>query len=166
MSSYDSFMTPKYVWEHIKDFVGEKYITIYESAYGDGESGKYLREIFPNKTIIHKDTDYFKREVMEYDLELSNPPFSITKEWLTEAKERGKPFILLLPSSKINYQYFRNLFCGEKERKIQIIIPKKRIHFVKKVNGKIPDGWKNQCSFDCFYYTWGLGLKNDINWLE
>ena len=75
-----------------------------------------------------------------------------------------KPFILLIPSSKINTQYFRKLFSNNKD-KIQIIIPKKRIHFTKLVDGKKPENWKNACNFDCFYYCWKIGLENDITWL-
>jgi hypothetical protein len=161
---HDDYMTPKKAWESLKPIIDKISCTvIYESAYGDGMSGKYLQEIFPNKTIIHQDTDYFKREIMDYDIELTNPPFSHTKEWLEEAKARGKPFIFILPTAKIVTQYFRNLFEGEK---IQIIIPRRRIHFKKLINGIMPEGWKSACAFDCFYYTWGLGLKDDINWLD
>ena len=159
----DDYMTPKYAWENIKHLVDKKYKVVYESAYGDGKSGKYLQEVFPNKTIIHKNMDYFEREFTDYDIEISNPPFSIAKEWLTEAKARGKPFILIMPTQKLTTQYFQKLFAGEK---IQIVIPRKRIHFLKIVDGKVPEGWKNACSFDCFYYTWKLGFKDDITWLD
>ena len=70
-----------------------------------------------------------------------------------------------MPSSKINTQYFRKLFSTNKD-KIQIIIPKKRIHFKKLVNGVVPTGWKNSCNFDTFYYCWKMNLPNDIIWLK
>jgi hypothetical protein len=161
---HDHYMTPKTAWESLKPILDKTSLNIiYESAYGDGMSGEYLKEIFPNKTIIHKDIDYFKREIMDYDIELTNPPFALTKEWLEEAKSRGKPFIFILPAAKICTQYFRRIFEGEK---IQLIIPRRRIHFKKLVNGVMPEGWKSATCFDCFYYTWGLGLKDDVNWLD
>ena len=160
---HNDYMTPKYAWDNIKHLIGSKYKVIYESAYGDGNSGKYLKEIFPNKTIIHKNSDYFKREILEYGIEISNPPFSLSKEWLTEAKARGKPFMFILPTSKLGTQYFRGLFS---EQGIQIIIPRKRIHFTKLVNGVMPENWKNACCFDCFYYTWKMDLPQDIIWLN
>jgi len=40
--------------------------------------------------------------------------------------EVDKPFILLMPSSKINTAYFRPW----RNKNIQIIIPKKRIQFI------------------------------------
>jgi len=75
-----------------------------------------------------------------------------------------KPFVLILPSSKINTSYMREHFKGDK--KLQIIIPRKRIHFIKQVNGKIPDDYKSCCNFDCFYYCYKMNLPNDITWLE
>ena len=79
-------------------------------------------------------------------------------------KELGKPFIIIMPSSKINTSYFRE-FQKDNPDPIQIIIPRKRIHFKKLVNGEPVEGWKNACNFDCFYYCWKIGLEQDITWL-
>ena len=73
------------------------------------------------------------------------------------------PFILILPCSKITTSYMREHF---KDKGLQIIIPKKRIHFIKLVDGKVPDKWKNACYFDCFYYCYKINLPRDIIWLE
>ena len=74
-----------------------------------------------------------------------------------------KPFIIIMPSSKINTSYFRENFMN---KGLQIIIPRKRIHFLKLVNGEAVKGWKNACNFDCFYYCYKIGLPKDIIWLE
>ena len=76
--------------------------------------------------------------------------------------EYDKPFILIMPSSKINTSYFREW----KNKGLQIIIPPKRIHFTKLVDGKVPNKWKNACNFDCFYYCYKIDLPKDILWLE
>ena len=153
-------MTPKYAWDNIKQFI-PKNKKIWEAFYGDSDSGKYLTELGFN--TIHEDIDFFTHDKGE--VIVSNPPFQYTKEVLKRAKELGKPFIMIMPSSKINTQYFRNLFSDSKDP-IQIIIPKKRIHFVKLVDGKVPDNWKDACYFDCFYYCWKINLPRDIVWLE
>jgi len=155
---HDDYMTPKSAWEDIKDYIPKDKV-VWEAFYGDGESGKYLTELGFN--TIHKEVDFFENDLGE--IIISNPPFSLSKEVLTRLKELGKPFIMILPSSKINTQYFRKLFADEG---IQIIIPRKRIHFVKLVNGEKPEGWKNACNFDCFYYCWKMELPKDIIWLE
>ena len=157
-AKHDDYMTPKYAWENIKEFIPKDKV-IWEAFYGDGESGTYLKELGFN--TIHEDIDFFENDKGE--IIVSNPPFSLSKEVLTRLKELGKPFIMILPSSKINTQYFRKLFS---EENIQIIIPRKRIHFVKLVDGKPVEGWKNACNFDCFYYCWKMDLPKDIIWLE
>jgi hypothetical protein len=156
---HDDYMTPKYAWENIKDYIPKNKV-IWEAFYGDGASGKYLQELGFN--TIHEPIDFFNSN--KGDIVVSNPPFSKTKEIMTRLKELNKPFILIFPSSKINTQYMRSLFKNTDDR-LQIIIPKSRIHFEKKIDGKTPEKWKNSCNFDCFYYCWKINLKNDITWL-
>ena len=59
----------------------------------------------------------------------------------------------------------RKLFSKDKNP-IQLIIPRKRIQFIKLVNGKRVEGQKQRCNFDCFYYCWKMNLPRDIIWLE
>jgi len=99
------------------------------------------------------------------DVIVSNPPFSKSKEVLMRLKELGKPFIVIFPASKICTQYVRGLF-SDSDSPLQIIVPRKRIHFIKQVDGVVPDGWKSDCNFDCFYYCWKIGLPRDIVWLK
>jgi hypothetical protein len=157
---HDSYMTPKYAWENIKEYI-PKDKQIWDPFYGDGNSGKYLKELGFN--IIHEDIDFFENDKGECIV--SNIPFSKSKEVLTRLKKLNKPFILIMPSSKIITQYFRKLFC-DTEDQIQIIIPRKRIQFVKLVDGEIPKNYKSCCNFDCFYYCWKMNLSRDIIWLK
>ena len=157
---HDDYMTPKYAWDNIKQFIPTDKV-IWEAFYGDGVSGKHLTELGFN--VIHEPVDFFEEN--RGDIIVSNPPFSKSKEVLTRLKELDKPFIIILQSSKINTQYVRSLFM-ECEDKLQLIIPRKRIHFEKKVEGKTPENWKNACNFDCFYYCWKMDLPRDIVWLS
>tara|TARA_Y100000114_G_scaffold129099_1_gene126384 strand:+ start:1635 stop:2138 length:504 start_codon:yes stop_codon:yes gene_type:complete len=157
--NHDDYMTPKSAWEAIEEYI-PKNKKIWESFYGDGNSGKYLTEMGFN--VIHEDIDFFDDNVRpEYDLIVSNPPFSHSKEVMDKLYEIDKPFILIFPSSKINTTYFRRW----KDRNIQIIIPRKRIHFNKLLDGKIIKE-KSKCNFDCFYYCYKMNLPKDIIWLE
>jgi len=153
---HDDYMTPKYAWENIKDYIPPNKV-IWEAFYGDGKSGKDLEDILNNK-IIHKQIDFFKNNLG--DILISNPPFSKKKEVYTRLKELDKPFIMISPSSMLNTQYIRNLFSNS-EDKLQIIIPRRRINFIK-------DGIEhtNRCNFDCFYYCYKMNLQRDIIWLE
>ena len=157
---HDDYMTPKSAWENIKDYIPKDKV-IWEAFYGDGKSGEYLTELGFN--VIHKEIDFFDND--EGDIIVSNPPFSKSKEVLNRLKELDKPFIIILPCSKICTQYIRENFKNS-ETPLQIIIPRKRIHFEKQINGEIPKDWKNSCNFDCFYYCYKMNLPRDIIWLE
>mgnify|MGYP003628790973 FL=1 len=149
---HDDYMTPKSAWENIKDYIPKDKI-IWEAFYGDGESGNYLKDL--GYDVIHEPIDFFENN--KGDIIVSNPPFSLCKEIMNRLYELDKPFILIFPSSKINTQYFRKW----KDKDIQIIIPKKRIQFIK--NG---DELQNKCNFDCFYYCYKINLQKHIVWLE
>ncbi|MGA0351980.1 MAG: hypothetical protein ACO3MF_04480 [Acholeplasmataceae bacterium] len=145
-------MTPRSAWEAIKEYIPKDKI-IWEAFYGDGKSGEYLKEMGFN--VIHKQVDFFDNDLG--DIIVSNPPFSLSKQILNRLYDIDKPFILIFPSSKINTNYFRQW----REKGIQIIIPRKRIQFIKNGNEL-----QNKCNFDCFYYCYKMNLPRDIVWLE
>ena len=152
---HDDYMTPKYAWDNIRHLIPVDKV-IWEPFYGDGKSGEYLREL--GFEVIHEPIDFFQNNIGE--IIVSNPPFSLTKQILKQLLIIDKPFILLLPSAKINTSYFREW----KDKNLQIIIPRKRIQFTKILNGE--NKKENKCNFDCFYYCYKIGLDRDIVWLE
>ena len=152
---HDDYMTPKYAWKNIQQYIPKDKI-IWEAFMGDGKSGEYLKELGFN--VIHNDNDFF--ESNEGDVIVSNPPFSDKNKTMKRLKELDKPFIILLPQPAINTTAIRELFKNE----LQIIIPRKRIHFDKHNHSK--KNWKNACYFDCFYYCYKMDLPRDIIWLE
>ena len=149
---HDDYMSPKYAWDNIKQYIPNDKV-IWEAFYGDGKSGTYLEEL--GYDVIHEPIDFFKEN--RGDIIVSNPPFSLCKEVMVRLLIIDKPFIIILPSSKINTQYFRTW----KDKGLQIIIPKKRIQFIK--DG---DTLQNKCNFDCFYYCYKMNLPNDIIWMN
>lgn len=153
---HDDYMTPKSAWESIKDYIPKDKV-LWEAFMGDGKSGKYLEELGFN--VIHDYDDFFKSN--KGDVLVSNPPFSKVKQVMKRLQELDKPFILIMPCSKICTQYMRETF----KDKIQIIIPQKRLHFEKHVDGDKPEGWRNACNFDCFYFCHKIDLPSDIVWL-
>ena len=154
---HDDYMTPKYSWDNIKHLIPTDKV-IWEPFYGNGQSGNDLREL--GFEVIHEPIDFFENNLG--DIIVSNPPFSKSKEVLSRLKELDKPFILILPTQKLNTCYMRDLFMD----KLQIIIPRKRIQFLKLIDGQPVEGYKNQCSFDCYYYCYKMNLPKDLIWLE
>lgn len=154
---YDDYMTPKSAWENIKDYIPKNKV-LWEPFYGDGESGKYLKELGFN--VIHEDIDFFTNNLG--DIVVSNPPFTLKKEVLTRLKELDKPFILIMPASVMTTQYLRELY---KNSNLQIIIPRKRIQFKKLLKDNTYQD-ENKCNFDCFYYCYNMNLPKDILFLD
>ena len=105
---YDDYMTPKYAWENIKEYIPTDKV-IWEAFYGDGNSGNYLTEMGFN--VIHKEVDFFTNDLGE--IVVSNPPFSQAKNVMNRMLELDKPFILIMPSSKVplNYKSSCNFDC-------------------------------------------------------
>ena len=154
---HDDYMTPKYAWDNIKHLIPKDKV-IWEPFYGDGQSGNDLREL--GFEVIHEPIDFFENDLG--DIIVSNPPFSKSKEVLSRLKELDTPFILILPTQKLNTSYVRENY---KNTELQIIIPRKRIQFIKMVDGEVGKQ-KNACSFDCFYYCYKMNLPKDLIWLE
>lgn len=154
---HDDYMTPKYAWENIQHLI-PKDKKIWEAFYGDGKSGSYLKEL--GFDVIHEQVDFFENNLG--DILVSNPPFSKSKLVFERLAELDKPFIMIMPASKICTSYVRENF---KNKKLQIIIPRKRIHFIKLVDGEPVEG-KSDCNFDCFYYCYKMGYEDDIIWLD
>ena len=154
--AHDDYMTPKKAWSDIQHLIPRDKV-VWESFYGNGQSGTFLTEL--GFTTVHGNHDFFTTDHGE--IIVSNPPFSKIKEVLARMFELDKPFILIMPSSKINTRYFREW----KDKGVQIIIPSKRINFDKIVDGTVAKS-KSNSNFDCFYYCYRMNLVKDITWLS
>ena len=157
MAGYETKTFPKKAWEDIKDYIPKDKV-IWECFYGDGKSGEDLRSL--GFEVIHEEIDFFNNN--KGDIIISNPPFTKKKDIFQRLIDIDKPFIMLCSQSLLFTQYFRNIM---KDKPLQLIIPKKRIQFIKIVNGEyVKTG--DRCNFDCFYYCYKIGLENDILFLD
>ena len=123
------------------------------------QSKKYLQSKGFN--VVGDNTiNFFNHDLGE--VLVGNPPFEteIKKRILKRLVELDKPFILIMPTSKLNTSYIRENF-KDSDDKLQIIIPRKRIQFIKNGNEL-----QNKCNFDCFYYCYKCNLERDIIWLD
>ena len=153
---HDDYMTPKSAWVNVAHLLPKDKV-IWEAFYGDGKSAEYLREL--GFQVIHEEIDFFAED--RGDVIVSNPPFSKKKEVLQRLKELDKPFLLIMPCSALTTQYMREMFTDS----LQIIVPRRRIHFDKQVNG-VSVFERSSCNFDCFYYCYKWNLPRDLLFLE
>ena len=151
----DEYTTPKYIWELVSKYI-DKSTVLYDPFYCEGSTKKYLEEL-GYKNVIHNDEDFYENySKYEYDIILTNPPFSSKQKVFKQLKEINKPFCVLVPISTIIKVYFNKLFKNQ----IQLILPTKRLHFEK--NGKmLPNSW-----FDTCFICYKMDLPNDINYME
>ena len=117
---------------------------------------------FHTKTFSKHD-DYMTPKYAWENINMYIPKDKII-DVMNRLRELDKPFIIIMPCSKICTSYFRGNF-KDTENHIQIIIPRKRIHFQKIVDGS-PVITENKCNFDCFYYCYKMNLERDIMWLD
>lgn len=148
----DQYNTPKEVWESISHLIPKDKI-LWEPFYGDGKSGEYLSDL--GFKVEHHKIDFFDDPPFEYDILVSNPPYSMKPKIFKRLSEIDKPFMMLVPVSTMTKQFLKKYF----QDKIQIVIPKTRIHFVK--NGvQTKSSW-----FDTLWVCYKMNLEKDIIFL-
>jgi hypothetical protein len=154
----DIYYTPKIIFENILHYLPRDKIYL-DPFFGNGSSINNLNELGLN--CIGADIDYFDAlDNLNYDIILTNPAFSknILTEFLYNLSAINKPFIIILPITKIFSKYFKLAFRQYKE--IQIIIPQKRMSFI------IPNSNnKSNPSFVCCYVCYKMQLPSDILFL-
>jgi len=149
----DNFITNKNEWERIKEYIPKDKI-IWAPFYCDGSQKKYFKDM--GIDIIHEDKDFFTY-TPECDIIIDNPPFSKLRDILNKLKEIDKPFILIMPSSKINAVWFQRLFKDH----LQVIIPFKKIFF-SNLNPDIPFNF----NWGTYYYCYKMNLEKDLIFID
>ena len=148
----DCYMTPKIVFKSIAHLVPKDKI-IWECFYGDGNSGKHLKEL--GFKVEHHDIDFFDDPPFNYEILLSNPAYSIKAKVFKRLAEIDKPFLMLVPVATITKQYLKKYF----KDKIQLVIPERRIQFIK-------DGIQtDRCYFDTVWLCYKMDFDKDIIFL-
>ncbi len=153
----DDYTTPKYVFEMLLPYINTN-LKVYEPFFCDGSSGKYLRDI-GYKNVIHNDEDfYINWTKYEFDIIITNPPYSSKIQVFQELYEINKPFCVLVPVSTITKLFVKKIF-GKDIDKLQLIIPNKRIHYNKHGNET------KKCWYDTMWIGYKLNLKKDISFV-
>ena len=151
----DNYITNKYEWERIKDYIPTDKI-IWSPFYCDGIQKEYFKEL--GYDIIHENKDFFSY-TPEYDIIIDNPPFSKKNEILIKLNDLDKPFIIICPSMMLGYKYFQDKFKND----IQIIIPSKRINF-SHLDSK--DKKNYTPPFASFYFCYKMNLEKDLIFID
>ncbi len=127
----------------------------------DEEDSEYVKTFKNNgnKVIfshIKTGKDFFEYEPEEYDVIISNPPFSMADEILERLYDIGKPFIMLLPLKYLQAKGRGKLFF---KNGIQLLTFDKRIGYYINGNMKETKEGNSQASS---YFCWKIMPKDLI----
>ena len=155
----DEYYTKKETWQDILHYLPRNKIYI-DPFYGNGSNIENLNELGIN--CVGFNIDYFEAlRNLDYDIIITNSPFSkhILIEFLYNLSALDKPFVIILPITKIFSKYFRTAF--RQYRSIQLIIPQSRISFIDPSSNNN----KSNPSFVCCYVCYKVDLPSDIIFL-
>lgn len=157
--SPDDFQTPKEALYPLLPYL-KKGWTIWECAAG---KGNLSRELMKRKfdvvetDILGENFDFLKNKPAQWDCIITNPPFSLKQEFLQRCYELKTPFALLLPLTTFETAKRQNLF---KKHGLQVIF------FDKRINFETPSGKGSGSWFASAWFTWGLNLPKELNFVK
>lgn len=126
----DEYYTPRYAIEPLLEYL-PKGITIWECTdYGKSNITTVLREKGYNVIPTKKEDFNFLEDkpTFDFDMIITNPPYSLKDEFLKKCYEYGKPFCLLLPITTLEGIKRGKLF---RKNGIKLLVLDKRIEFVE-----------------------------------
>lgn len=148
----DEIYTPEYAVKPLLKYL-PKDITIWECTdYGESKITKVLKDNGYKVITSHiKDFDFLKdTPEFEFDMIITNPPYSLKTQFLKRCYEYQKPFALLLPITALEGKDRNKLY---QQYGLEIIILDKRVNFLDN---------KKTCWFNTSWFCWKL-LKKTLN---
>lgn len=119
----------------------------------DTEDSEFVKQISKtNKVVrghISEGKDYYDYEPDEWDVMISNPPFTRKRKIFERALSFNKPFALLMTNTWLNDSAPKQLF---KDKDLQMLMFDKRIKYTD----------NNKITFSSSYYCWNFLPKQII----
>jgi len=119
----------------------------------DTEKSNFVKEISKtNKVIkshISEEKDFFEYEPEEWDILISNPPFTDKRKYFERALSFNKPFALIMSLTWLNDSAPKQLFF---EKDLQLLMFDKRMKFNN----------INKITFSSAYFCWNFLPKQII----
>jgi len=142
----DELFTPKEAFDWLEPYLPDG--VIFECAVGTEKLSTYMKSR-GRRVVV---SDDFQNSHPEYDVIVTNPPFSKKDMFLSEAYSRGKPFAILLPITAIEGIKRQKLY---QKYGIEILCLPRRIDF----NGK-KSPW-----FYVAWFCWKIDLPNQLTFI-
>ena len=124
----DECYTPDYGVEPILEYIPKDAIVW---CPFDTEESEFVKQISKqNKVVfshINSGQDFFEYEPEEWDVIVSNPPFTNKRKFFERALSLEKPFALIMTNTWLNDSAPKQLF---KDKDLQLLMFDKRMKFV------------------------------------
>ena len=151
----DECYTPDYAVQPILEYI-PKDVTVW--CPFDTEESQFVKQISKTNPVTYshldKGQDFFQYQPSEWDIIISNPPFSNKKKFFKRALAFNKPFALIMTNTWLNDSTPKILF---KDKDLQLLMFDKRMEFVNP-NGQV----NNKITFSSSYYCWNFLPKQII----
>jgi hypothetical protein len=151
----DECYTPEYGVEPILEFIPEN-STVW--CPFDKEESNFVKLISKKAKVVrsHIDSgqDFFDYQPEEWDMIVSNPPFTNKRKFFERALSFNKPFALIMSNTWLNDAAPKQLFM---EKDLQLLMFDKRMKFIS------PDGRdNNKITFSSSYFCWNFLPKQIV----
>lgn len=156
--AFDELYTPDEAVEMIIQYIPKTIKTIWEcTAIKESRIVSILKKAGYNVVTSHieNNEDFFEFEPKEYDMIITNPPYSKKDQFLKRTFELNKPFMFLLPLTALEGIERGKMFD---KNGIQLLIPNKRFNFKPE---KQSGAW-----FQTSWFCYGCKLENDLNFIN
>lgn len=156
---FDRCQTPFYALDPLISYL--PYGTIWESASGEGQIVSKLRlsGFHVTATDILSGQNFFRYSPLQWNCQVTNPPYSVKYKWLERSYQLGKPFALLLPLETLGAAKGQRLF---ERYGIEIILLDKRINFNMPNKGYSGKG----AQFPVAWFTFGLDIGQHLTFAK
>lgn len=124
---FDDLYTPEYAIKPLLKYI-PKGITVWECCdFGNSEITRLLKEHGCKVISSDKEENFFEYiPKEEFDMIITNPPYSLKDEFLERCYKWGKPFCLLLPLTALEGLKRDNMY---RLNGIEVMVFDKRVDF-------------------------------------
>lgn len=138
----DELYTPNYAIEPLLKYLPKNKIIWECTDFGSSNITKLLKQHDYKVISTHKDNFDFLTDIpnFDFDIIITNPPYSLKNEFLKKCYEYDKPFCLLLPLTSLEGIERGKMF---REKGIDVLVFDRRCDFMN--NGK--SNWFNTSWF-------------------
>lgn len=129
MKKNDELYTPNYAIEPLLKYLPKDKIIWECTDFGSSNITKLLKQHDYKVISTHKDNFDFLTDIpnFDFDIIITNPPYSLKNEFLKKCYEYDKPFCLLLPLTSLEGIERGKMF---REKGIDVLVLDKRCDFM------------------------------------